>query len=101
MAEQSVQVERAPYAGSVDATRPRRVKITVRLSPERLERARKAVRKGYAPSISAWVEEAVRRHDSSYGWAESWEEAFAEWVREYGPFTDEELACARREVFGP
>ncbi|HEY4025515.1 MAG TPA: hypothetical protein VGO86_03710 [Candidatus Dormibacteraeota bacterium] len=84
------------------ASRPRRVKITVRLSPERLERARKAVRWGYARSISAWVEEdAVRRHDSNYGWAESQEEAFAEWVREYGPFTEEELAWARREAFDP
>ena len=101
MAEHSVQSERAPYAEGMDATRPRRVRITVRLSPERLERARKAVSWGYAPSISAWIEDAVRRHDSSYGWCESQEEAFAEWVRENGPFTEEELAWARREAFDP
>ncbi len=84
----------------MSAPRVKRVKVTVRLDPERMRRARKAVKKGYAASINAWIEDAVRRMDSNYGWCETPEEAFAEWVREYGPFTEEELACARREVFG-
>jgi Arc/MetJ-type ribon-helix-helix transcriptional regulator len=100
MAEHAVPVERWPYDRGMDAPTGKRVKITVRLSPVRLERARRAVKRGRAPSISAWVEEAVRRHDSRFGWAETEEEAFAEWVREYGPFTEEELACLRRDVLG-
>jgi hypothetical protein len=98
MAERAVPVETESYAGGMDATRSRRTKITVRLSPERMERARKAVARGYAPSINAWVEEAVRKHDSSFGWCDSWQEAFDDWVREVGPLTDEELACARAQV---
>jgi len=82
----------------MDATTARRVKITVWVSPERLDRARKAVKRGRAPSISAWVEEALRRQDSRFGWCTTWEEAFDDWVRDYGPFTEEELAWARREM---
>jgi hypothetical protein len=98
MAERAVPVEPESYAGGVDATRSRRTKITVRLSPERMERARKAVAWGYAPSISAWVEEAVRKHDSSFGWCETLEESFDAWLREVGPLSEEELACARAKL---
>ncbi|HXM57613.1 MAG TPA: hypothetical protein VOB72_19605 [Candidatus Dormibacteraeota bacterium] len=88
----------------MSAPRPvKRVKITVRLSPERMKRARKAVKKGYAPSINAWIEEAVRRQDSRYGWCETreeWEEAFEEYVRECDPpLTAEELSEVRRRWF--
>jgi len=100
MAEHAVTAGHEPYDRAMSAPRAERVRVTVRLDPERMRRARKAVKKGYAPSINAWIEEAVRRYDSSFGWCETWEEAFAEWVREYGPFTEEELACARREVLG-
>ena len=98
MAERAVPVETEPYAGGMDATGSRRVKITVRLSPERMRRARKAVARGYAPSISAWVEEAVRKHDSNFGWCDSLQEAFDDWLREVGPLPEEELACARAKL---
>src|SRR5256885_15114559 len=98
MAEHAVPVGARAYDQAMSAPRTRRVKITVRLSPERMRRARKAVKKGYAPSISAWVEEAVRRMDSSYGWCETtgeWEEAVAEYVRECDPpLTGRGLASA-------
>ena len=68
-----------------------------------MKRARKAVKNGYAPSINAWIEEAVLRHDSSFGWCstrEEWEEAFAEYIREFDPpLTEDELAEARRAWF--
>ena len=87
----------------MSAPQGKRVKITVRLSPERMKRARKAVRFGRAPSISAWVEQALLQYDSSFGWCETredWEEAFAEYVRECDPpLTQEELAWARRVWF--
>ena len=101
MAEQAVPIEQEPYAGGMDTRAPKRVRVTVRLSPERLERARKAVQWGYASSLSAWIEEAVRKHDSNYGWCETEEEAFAEAIRECGPFTEDEVACLRREMLGP
>src|ERR1051326_2180375 len=100
MAEHAVPLDPSLYDRTMSAPQPTRVKVTIRLDPERMRRARKAVKQGYAPSISAWIEEAVRRYDSSFGWCETKEEAFAEWVREEGPFTEEELAWARREVFG-
>jgi Arc/MetJ-type ribon-helix-helix transcriptional regulator len=103
MAEHAVQLDQEPYSGRMDApTQAKRVKITVRLSPERMRRARKAVRMGRASSINSWIEEAVRRHDSHYGWIETreeLEEAFAEYVREYAPWTPEELEWARRVWF--
>src|SRR2546423_15600697 len=104
MAEHAVPLDSRPYDRGMSAPQPvKRVKITVRLSPERMKRARKAVKKGRAPSINAWIEEAVRRYDSSFGWCETreeWEEAFEEYVRECDPpLTEEELAWARRVWF--
>lgn len=104
MVEHAVPLEPEPYDRGMDAPteNSRRVKITVRLSPERMRRARLAVERGKAPSISAWVEEAVRKHDSNHGWCrtrEELEEAFAEYVRESAPWTPEELEWARRVWF--
>jgi hypothetical protein len=103
MAEHAVPLDQEPYDRGMSAPQAKRVKITVRLDPERMRRARKAVKKGYAPSINAWIEDAVRRQDSSYGWCETreeFEEAFAEYVRECDPpLTEEELTRARRIWF--
>jgi Arc/MetJ-type ribon-helix-helix transcriptional regulator len=101
MAEHAVQRDSEPYAGGMDAPRAKRVRVTVRLSPERLERARKAVKRGRAASISAWVEEALRKHDSNFGWDENWREYFDELEREFGPPSEETRAWARRVVYGP
>jgi len=103
MAEHAVTHGEEPYDRPMSAQRTERVKITIRLAPERMKRARKAVRNGYAPSINAWIEEAVLRHDSSFGWCETreeWEEAFAEYLRECDPpLNEEELAWARHVWF--
>jgi hypothetical protein len=101
MAEHAVPPDSRPYDRGVSAPSVRRKKITVRISSERMRRARRAVEIGYAPSISAWVEQALLRHDSSFGWCRTAEEAFEEWVREQDPpLTEEELACAREKVLG-
>jgi hypothetical protein len=81
----------------MDATTARRVKITVWVDPMRLDRARKAVQRGKTSSISDWVNEALRRHDSRFGWCQGWEEAFEDWLREVGPLPEEELAWAREK----
>ena len=100
MTEQAVPLEAEPYAGGMDATTARRVKITVWVSPERPDRARKAAARGRAPSISAWVEEAVRKHDSNFGWDDEWDAIFAEWDRDFGPPSEAVRAWARRVVLG-
>jgi hypothetical protein len=99
--EHTVQPEPEPYDAGMDTPMSKRVKVTVRLSPERIERARRAVKLGYAPSLNAWIEEAVRSHDSNFGWDENWREFFEELEREDGPPTEEERAWARRVVLGP
>jgi len=97
MAERAVPVEAESYAGGMDATTAKRVKITVWVSPERLDRARKAVAWGKTSSISDWVDDALRKHDSSFGWCTTWQEAFEDWLREVGPLPEEELAWAREQ----
>jgi hypothetical protein len=101
MAEHAIPPEGERYDPAVDKPMSRRTRLTVRLSPERMERARKAVKFGYTPSINAWIEEAVRRHDHRFGWDENWRECFEELEREDGPATEEERAWATRVVFGP
>jgi hypothetical protein len=98
MAERAVPVEAESYAGGMDATTAKRVKITVWVSPERLDRARKAVAWGKTSSISEWVDQALRHHDSQSGWCTTWDEAFDEWLREVGPLPEEELAWARERL---
>ena len=51
------------YDRPMDAQRPKRVKVTVSLDPERLEKARKAVEWGYAPSIREWFENALTKQE--------------------------------------
>src|SRR5262245_21315568 len=102
MAEQAVEQQAERYDAGMDATRPERVKVTVRLSPERLERARKAVEWGRVRSLSAWVEAALVHHEGQFGWEPgALQELLDELEREYGPATEEEKAWAESVVFGP
>jgi hypothetical protein len=100
MTEHAVPLDDKPYDQAMQATRPKRIRLTIRLDPERVERARKAVKKGRAPSINAWIEEAVRKYDSRFGWDENWREYFDELDRLYGPPSEEARARARRIVYG-
>jgi hypothetical protein len=102
MAQPMIQPELGRYDATMDEPRPRRVKVTVTLSPERLERARKRVEWGLAPSISAWVEDALVHHEGQFGWdPNALQELLDELDREYGPATEEEKAWAQRVLYGP
>ena|SRR6266566_1694212 len=102
MAEPVIDPVLERYDAGLDASRPRRVRVTVTLSPERLERARKRVEWGPAPSISAWVEDALVHHEGQFGWEPgALEELLDELDREYGPTSEESKAWAQRVLFGP
>jgi hypothetical protein len=96
MATSAARHEPPDYDAEMDSPQPRRVKVTVRLSPERLERARKAVKNGYAPSISAWVETALEQHDNSYGWDDDIQGFFDEMDRVFGPPGEDATRWARK-----
>jgi hypothetical protein len=78
------------YDADMDASRPRKVRVTVSLSPERLERARKRVEWGKIPSVSAWVEEALIHHEGQFGWdPNALRELLDELDRIYGPVPED------------
>ena len=90
------------YDQPMDAQRPKRVKVTVSLDPERLEMARRAVELGRAPSISAWFELALTKLECNFGWEEGvLEELLAGLDREYGPVSEEAKAWADRFLSAP
>lgn len=85
------------YDRPMDAQRPKRVKVTVSLDPERLEKARKAVEIGYASSIREWFENALTKQECNYGWEDGvLEELFRELDEIYGPPSEEAKAWAER-----
>jgi hypothetical protein len=89
------------YDQPMDAQRPKRVKVTVSLDPERLEKARRAVELGRAPSISAWFELALTRLECNFGWENGvLQELIAELEQIYGPCTPDEEAWAERVLSG-
>jgi hypothetical protein len=99
MAEHAMGLAPNRYDADMDATRPKRVRVTVSLSPERLERARKRVEWGKVSSISAWVEEALIHHEGQFGWdPNALQEMFDEFDRMYGPPSKEAEAWAERVV---
>jgi hypothetical protein len=102
MAEQAFEREPERYDAGMHGPKPGRVKVTVRLSPERLERARKAVEWGYASSISAWLEAALAHHEGQFGWEPGAGLAVLDELdRIYGPPSEEANAWAQHVVFGP
>lgn len=85
------------YDQPVDAQRPKRVKVTVSLDPERLEKARKAVEIGYARSIREWFENALVFQERQRGWEKGvLKELLAEMDEIYGPPSEEAKAWAER-----
>lgn len=69
-------------------------KIAVSLPDEQVEKARKAVAEGRAPSVSAYVSEALARKTAD----EEMLEMLAEMDAEYGPPSPEDHARARRAL---
>lgn len=67
-------------------------KIAITLSPEQLARVRRAVRRGRAPSVSAYIAKALAQQDRE----ESLEELVRDLVAQHGEPTAEEQRWARR-----
>ena len=68
-----------------------RTRLTVSVDPETAKAAEAAVAAGRAPSVSAWVAEAMTGHAQR----ERLTDVLAEIRAEMGPATDEETAWAR------
>lgn len=71
-----------------------KAKIAVTLDPERVEAARLAVKAGRFASVSAYVDEAMRRMEQTRTLADDIAETLA---MTGGPMTDEERAQIDRE----
>ena len=69
-------------------------RITVSLPDHLVEAARRAVAEGEAASVSAFVAEAMEARLPPMTWAE----LRAEWERDRGPATPEEIAWADAEI---
>lgn len=68
-----------------------RTRLTVTVDPETAKAAEAAVAAGRAPSVSAWVAEAM----TEYARRERLTDVLAEIRAELGPATNEETAWAR------
>lgn len=69
-------------------------KIAISLPDEQVELARKAVAEGKAPSVSAYISQAL----ALYKRENSLKELLDEMDRERGPLTEEQLAWADRAL---
>ena len=69
-------------------------RITVSLPDHLVEAAKRAVARGEAGSVSAFVADALQARLPE----ESWQEFLADWEREVGPATPEEIAWADAEI---
>jgi Arc/MetJ-type ribon-helix-helix transcriptional regulator len=67
-------------------------KIAITLPPEQLARVRRAVRRGRAPSVSAYIAKALALQDRE----ESLEDLLHDLVAQHGEPTAEERQWARR-----
>lgn len=69
-------------------------KIAISLPDELVESARRAVTENRAPSVSAYIADALTRHER----AESLGAVLADWDREFGPPTAEDYAWADEQL---
>jgi len=69
-------------------------RITVSLPDHLVEAARRAVERGEVASVSAFVADALEAKMPKVSWAEF----LAEWERDVGPATPEEVAWAEAEL---
>ena len=75
-----------------------KVRLTASVDPEQLAAAREAVAAGRATSVSAWVNEAMRRQKEIESKLAAWERFFAAYEAEHGVITEEEMREARRSL---
>ncbi|MDQ3092928.1 MAG: hypothetical protein M3R46_14975 [Actinomycetota bacterium] len=63
-----------------------------------IEEGRAAVEAGRAESLSAWVNEALRKQAEDEGRLRALDELMTEYQAEHGEFTEEELEENRRDM---
>jgi len=63
-----------------------------------IEEGRAAVEAGRAESLSAWVNEALRKQAEDEGRLRALDEFMTEYQAEHGEFTEEELEENRRDI---
>lgn len=71
-------------------------RISVTVDDEVLKVGRRAVKRGRAATLSAWVNEALRRQAEHEARLEAGARAVKEWEAEHGKITDEDIAAAQR-----
>ena len=81
-----------------DVRMQEKVRLTASVDPEQLAAAREAVAAGRAASVSAWVNEAMRRQAEIESKLAVWERFFAAYEAEHGVITEEEMREARRSM---
>ncbi len=75
-----------------------KVRLTASVDPAHLAAAREAVATGRAGSVSAWVNEALRRQAELDSKLAAMGRAIAAYEAEHGVITDEEMREARRRL---
>lgn len=74
----------------------RRVRLSATVEAEVLAAGRAAVAEGRAESLSAWVNEALRRQTAHDRRMAALDEFLAEYEAEHGEITEEEIRAAQR-----
>jgi Arc/MetJ-type ribon-helix-helix transcriptional regulator len=69
-------------------------KIAISLPDELVESARKAVAENRAASVSAYIAEAMIRHEQAEGLGA----LLADWDREFGPPSAKDVAWAKQQL---
>jgi Arc/MetJ-type ribon-helix-helix transcriptional regulator len=69
-------------------------KIAISLPDELVEAARQAVTEKRAPSVSAYIADAMVSHQRAEGLGA----LLADWDREFGPPSEEDFAWARQQL---
>jgi hypothetical protein len=81
-----------------DVRMQEKVRVTASVDPEQLAAAREAVAAGRADSVSAWVNEAMRRQALLESRLAAMAAFIAAYEAEHGVITEEEMRDARRRA---
>ena len=79
-----------------DVRMQEKVRLTASVDPEQLAAAKEAVAAGRADSVSAWVNEAMRRQAELESKLAAMARFIAAYEAEHGVITEEEMREARR-----
>jgi Arc/MetJ-type ribon-helix-helix transcriptional regulator len=73
-------------------------RLSATVDAQLIETALRAVAAGRAESVSAWVNEAMRRQADHEARLKAADEVWEQWQAEFGPVSDEELERAHQEL---